>query len=427
MDAIRLSGLLVIGFFAAACSQNKTSESVFPNQNTASASCGKQASQNRFIVQWEDGRFTVETDSSPDQFRHGFVKNNLAYIKHVDHDYRIQLTPQQNLSIEGEAAPAASDLNWGPAAIQADALWSQNIKGDGIIVAVVDGMVDVSQAQLQANIATNPGEIAGNGVDDDNNGFIDDYQGIKVNTEENVPSRNQHGTHVAGIIAADSTQGPVQGIAPRAKILPAQFIGNEPTNGQGASGSIGDAIIAMNYAASRGAKIINMSWGVGPCVQLPNLQASLQQLSNQGILLVTAAGNGDSRGVGYNVDIYPTYPSAYNLLNQINVAASTISDSMVGFSNYGMVSVHIAAPGVNIYSTVPNNGVASMSGTSMASPMTAGAAALLWSAIPSASATQIKQAIVKGVDVFPGRFEVSSKGRLNVSKAYTELKKLTGH
>ena len=425
MDAIRLSVFLFLGFVALSCAQNKTAESVFSTQSANV--CGKQASQSRFIVQWEDGRFTVETESSAEKFRSGFVTKNLRGIKHVDYDYRVQLTPQENLAQSGEASAQALDMNWGPTMIQADQLWAQNIKGDGVIVAVVDGMVDVNHRQLQGNIAINNGEIASNGIDDDQNGFVDDYKGIKVNSEVNDPARNQHGTHVAGIIAADPAFGPVQGVAPRAKILPAQFIGNEPSNGQGASGSIGDAIIAMNYAASRGAKIINMSWGVGPCVQLPTLQAALQQLSNQGILLVTAAGNGDSRSVGYNVDIYPTYPSAYNLLNQINVAASTISDSMIGFSNYGAISVHIAAPGVNIYSTIPNNGVASLSGTSMASPMTAGAAALLWGAIPNASANQIKQAILKSVDIPSAKpFDVLSRGRLNVNNALVELKKVMG-
>lgn len=426
MDAIRLSAFAILGLAAIGCSQTKTTESVFPTQ--AASSCGKQASEKRFIVQWEDGSFTVEADSSSEEFRARFVKNNLPLIKHVDHDYQIQLSPQVRLNENGEAAPTGMDMNWGPTTIQAAQLWNQNLMGDGVIVAVVDGMVDVNHDQLKSNIYINTGEIPNNGIDDDKNGFIDDYNGIKINPEVNIPSRNQHGTHVAGTIAADPTYGVVEGVAPHARILPAQFIGNEPTNGQGASGSIGDAIIAMNYAASRGAKIINMSWGVGPCVELPNLQASLKQLSDQGILLITAAGNGDSRGIGYDVDVYPTYPSAYNLLNQINVAASTISDSMIGFSNYGAVGVHIAAPGVNIYSTVPNNGVASMSGTSMASPMTAGAAALLWGAIPSATASQIKQAIIKSVDIPSGRaFDVASRGRLNVSKAYTELQKLTGH
>ncbi len=420
MDAIRIGSLVLLGFIAVACNKTKTSESVFPNQ--AQTACSKQASQSRFIVQWEDGSFTVEKDRSPEEFRNGFVKSNLALIKHVDHDHRIYLTPMSDVS-----ELSTSSLNWGTEKIQAEQLWSQNLRGAGVIVAVVDGMVDVNHDQLKNNIAINTGEIPSNGIDDDKNGFVDDHKGIQVNAEVNIPSQNTHGTHVAGTVAADPTFGPVEGVAPKAKILPAQFIGNTPSDGRGASGSIGDAIIAMNYAASRGAKIINMSWGVGPCVELPNLKASLKQLSEKGILLVTASGNGDSRGVGYNVDIYPTYPSAYNLLNQINVAATTISDSMIGFSNYGNRSVHIAAPGVDIYSTIPNNGVKAMSGTSMAAPMTAGAAALLWGAIPSATATQIKQAMMKGVDVSPGHpLDVASNGRLNVVKAFAELKKLTG-
>lgn len=382
---------------------------------TATGYCGKQTSQTRYIVHWEDGRFSVEEGLSRENFKNTFVKKNLALIKHVDHDIRIQLE-----DVHQQGSPGG--VSWGPEIMQAPNLWNQNIKGAGVVVAVIDGMVDVNHNQLAPNILINTAETPGNGIDDDGNGFVDDYRGIQVNKETNNPGLNVHGSHVAGIIAADSSQGPIVGVAQKAKILPAQFIGND------GGGSIGEAIVAMNYAASRGAKIINMSWGVGPCIEVPSLQAAMRQLSDAGLLLVTAAGNGDNRGVGINVDVYPTYPSAYNLINQINVAASTFDDYIIGFSNYGVHTVHIAAPGVNIYSTIPGNSVESMSGTSMAAPMVSGAAALLWSAIPSASASQIKQAISKGVNLIPGRpFDVSSRGRLNVNNAYTELKKLTGH
>ena len=142
------------------------------------------------------------------------------------------------------------------------------------------------------------------------------------------------------------------------------------------------------------------------------------------MLIVTAAGNGDNHGVGLNVDVIPTYPSAYNFLNQLNVAATTFDDYLISFSNYGVRTVHVGAPGVNIFSTVPGNKVESMSGTSMAAPMTSGAAALIWSALPKATASQVKQALIKSVDIVPGRqIEVLSRGRINVSKAYNELKR----
>lgn len=412
-----LAVLLIASSVLAACNGIKTTESVFPNTSSA---CAEGASENRFIVQWEDGTYTVEKAESTEHFKSDFLKKNLALIKHVDHDYRIKLTNQDALTLD-DGDLHTEGLNWGPSAVSAPQVWNQGVNGSGVIVGVVDGMVDTTHTQLSANIAVNSSEIPNNGVDDDHNGFIDDYKGIQVNSGKNDASQNRHGTHVAGIIAADETLGPVSGMAQKAKVLPAQFIGND------GGGSIGDAIVALNYVANRGAKIINMSWGLDACVAVPNLQSTLQALSNRGILLVTAAGNGDSRGVGINMDTTPSYPSAYNLANQINVAASTTSNYLIGFSNYGVKNVHVAAPGVGIYSTVPNNQVEVMSGTSMAAPMVSGAAALLWSAIPSATAAQIKQAITQSVDRNPASpLQVSSGGVINVYNALAKLKTITG-
>lgn len=426
----RIFSIITLSLLLSACGA-KTTETVFPTQ--AAGMCGQGASENRledrFIVQWEDGSFTVENASSADEFRSSFVKKNLAYIKHVDHDYRVQLhtgasadsVSASDVATEsdGSNVDMLSSLNWGPYSIQADSVWNDGVLGDGVLIGVVDGMVDVSHNQLADNIYVNTNEIPNNGIDDDGNGFIDDYRGIKANSGVNSPSLNRHGTHVAGIVAADPDFGPVSGVAPRAKIVPAQFIGND------GSGSIGDAIIALNYVANRGAKIINMSWGLGSCVQVPNLQATLKQLNDRGILLVTASGNGDSNGFGVNMDTSPAYPSAYNFTNQINVAASSRQNVLLSFSNYGMKNVHVAAPGGGIYSTTPNNQIETMSGTSMAAPMVSGAAALLWSAIPSATAAQIKQALISSVDLPPSPLKVYSGGVINVYRALSELKSLT--
>ncbi|MEQ1722107.1 MAG: S8 family peptidase [Pseudobdellovibrio sp.] len=415
---LRTTLLITTSLVLAACGGQKTSESVFP----VSAACAQGASESRFIVQWEDGRYTIENGSSSDDFREGFVSKNLGLIKHVDNDYRVQIRTQDELQELAASDFTTESLSWGPQKIHAPQVWSQGVEGNGVVVAVIDGMVDTTHTQLSSNIAVNSGEIPNNGIDDDHNGFVDDYKGIKVNAGTNNPSVNRHGTHVAGIIAADQSLGPATGVAQRAKILPAQFIGND------GGGSIGDAIVALNYVANRGAKIINMSWGLDACVAVPNLQSTLQQLNNRGILLVTAAGNGNSRGVGINMDITPAFPSAYNFSNQLNVAASTTANFLIGFSNFGQRTVHVAAPGVSIYSTTPGNQVETMSGTSMAAPMVSGAAALLWSAVPSASAGQIKQAILQSVDRNPSSvLEVSSGGVINVQDALTTLKTLTGN
>lgn len=423
MDAIKNTGFaILLSLFTVACNQGKTSSSVFPdnNNNNALSSCAQQTSQNRFIVQWENGEFSVVKNDDVENFRENFVNKNLDQIKHVDRDIQIQLHTESNPKTNNFTAFENPKMNWGPELIQAPDLWNNNINGEGVIVAVVDGMVDTSHQQLINNLFINEKEIPNNRIDDDKNGFIDDYYGVQVNKEKNDPDQNIHGTHVAGIIAADPKPGLIFGVAPKAKILAAQFINN-----QGA-GNIGDAIIAMNYAAKYGAKILNLSWGAGTCVQIPNLKTALEKLSNDGILIVTAAGNGDgNNGVGYSVDQYPSYPSAYNFANQINVAAIDQSDYLVSFSNYGAKTVHVAAPGVDIYSTIPNNQIEYLSGTSMSAPMVSGAAALLWSAFPQSSAGQIKEALMRSVDIIPGRIlEVASRGRINVSAAYIELQKI---
>lgn len=403
--------------FLSACGGAKTEESVFPGTVYA---CGQGAEENRFIVHWEDGRYTVESANSAEDFRKNFVSENLALIKHVDYDYRIHLSNQDFLSAMDDSSVEASSVNWGIQNIGAQTLWNQGVNGTGVLIGVVDGMVDVGHPQLTDNIAINTGEIQNNGLDDDGNGFIDDYKGVQVNQETNDPRFNRHGSHVAGIAVADGAQGPVTGVAQKAKVIPAQFIAND------GGGSIGDAIVALNYVADRGAKIINMSWGLDSCIAVPNLQSTLQGLNNRGLLLVTAAGNGDSRGVGVNMDNKPAYPSAYNFSNQLNVAASTTTNFLIGFSNYGLRTVHVAAPGVGIYSTTPGNQVESMSGTSMAAPMVAGSAALLWQAVPTATAAQIKQSLITTVTRPSSPLQVVSGGVINLPRALTELRRLAG-
>jgi len=413
---IRSLLLTTVAVLLSACGAVKTTDSVFPASVNV---CIESASENRFIVHWEDGSYSIEHGESSEKFRSEFVSENLEKIRHVDQDRRIKIYRDTASQLE-DGSVGAESLNWGPYQMDAQSLWNSNIKGDSVIVGVIDGMVDTTHPQIANNIALNAGEIPANNIDDDGNGFIDDYKGIQVNSEPNDPVSNRHGTHVTGIIVADPNAGPINGVAPKAKVLPAQFIAND------GGGSIADAIIALNYVANRGAKVINMSWGLDPCMDIPNLRATLNDLNNRGILLVTASGNGDSSGVGINMDVTPSFPSAYNFSNQINVAASTMSMSLIGFSNYGTKSVHVAAPGVGIYSTTPMNQIETMSGTSMAAPMVSGVAALLWSAIPSASAAQIKQAILTSVTRPSTPLRVSTGGVVNAYDALIQLRAITG-
>jgi subtilisin family serine protease len=214
-----------------------------------------------------------------------------------------------------------------------------------------------------------------------------------------------HATHVAGVIGANQG-GQVTGMAPQSQIMGVSFMDTSGT------GTLGNAILALQYAAQHGAKIINNSWGGPGC--MATFQSAMQDLSNQGILLMVAAGND-----GADLSQSPTYPAVFNLPNQITVAASQENNYMATFSNSSWTLVHLAAPGQDIYSTVTGASYAFMSGTSMATPFLTGAAAVLMGAVPNATPAQIKAALLAGVD--SGPFRVVTQGRLNLQKALQQL------
>lgn len=408
MDVQKVLSAAACILMLSACGA-KSANSVFAENGTMDASaCMGQAVKSKFIVQWEDGHFSVESAKDADEFKEKFIKPNLENIKQVEYDRVIQLDRSGDVQVS-----AIGGDSWGQSMIQADALWAQGIYGQNVKVAVVDAYVDVTHPQIAPRIAINTGEVPNNGIDDDKNGYVDDYYGASfVSNPGTTTTKSPHGTHVSGIIAADPGYGSVYGTAPRAQIIPAQFIAND------GGGSLGDAVLALQYAAVRGAKIINASWGGAPCVA--SLRNAFQQLEAKGILVVVAAGND-----GRDIDVNPEFPASFNLSNQITVAASSRTDFMTSWSNSGFTAVHVAAPGESILSTVPGGGTAYMDGTSMATPFVSGAAALLWSAKPTATVAQIKQAILQSVDVTSGHeFKVSTRGRINVQKALQVLNQL---
>lgn len=403
MDVKKILSVIAISLVISACGQ-KTVSSVFPeNGSLEGSACKAQMIENRFVVQWEDGSFTVHNDTDGDSFTKNFIEKNLSEIRHVEFDKTIQAYNSDSTFI-----PATSTGTWGLNTIKASSAWAAGYQGQGIKVAVVDSIVDVSHPQLQGRIAININEIPGNGIDDDGNGVVDDYFGAKFMAAAEATKMSSHGTHVSGIIAADPSLGTAAGVAPKAQIIPAQFIGSS------GGGTLGDAILALQYAAKRGAKIVNASWGGAPCVT--SLRDAFYELEKKGILIIAAAGN-----EGSDIDVKPTYPAAFNLRGQITVAASTESDFMAGWSNVGFNLVHIAAPGSGILSTVPG-GTAYFDGTSMAAPFVSGAAAVLWSARPQATAYQIRQALLDGAESYPNKeFKVLTRGRLNIERALTRL------
>lgn len=408
--------------FLSACSP-KTAGIVF--NESAQDTCTGQALSTRYIVQWEDGHFSVEEAANVDEFKEKFLTPNLEQIRKVEYDRVVQfkhaVDDVQTMDTTGTSGTSSSDT-WGQDLIQASQVWSQGYYGQNVTVGIVDAFVDVTHQQLAPRMAVNPNEIPNNGKDDDANGCIDDIYGCSYVTgtptgvSSTAPGTNDsdHGSHVSGIIAADHNTGPIQGLAPQAKLVPAPFIAGD------SGGTIGNAILAMQYAAKRGVKIINASWGGAPC--MASLQNAISALNQQGIMIVVAAGND-----GNDIDEVPDYPAAYNMPNQLTVAAATQDDIMASWSNNGFNLVHLAAPGVNILSTLaPLNGVDNrtglMSGTSMAAPFVTGTAALLWSARPQATVAQVKTAILRSVDVNPlYEYKVQTYGRLNAKKALDQL------
>ena len=185
------------------------------------------------------------------------------------------------------------------------------------------------------------------------------------------------------------------------------------------SGDLPVAIRAIQYAASRGARVINASWGGTYCSQA--MKETIAALEGEGVLFVAAAGNnGDGlQASGMSLESLPVFPAAIGASGQITIGASTSRDYMAGFSNFSYTLVDLVAPGSNIFSTYPGGGYKLESGTSMATPFVSGAAALLFGAHPTATVAQVKAALLGSVD--RGPFAVASQGRLNVKAALDEL------
>lgn len=240
-------------------------------------------------------------------------------------------------SVKGVSGTSDADID-------APEAWDIVTGSNTVIVAVIDTGVAINHPDLTANIWVNPGEIAGNGVDDDGNGLVDDVRGWDFFDNDNDPTDfNSHGTHVAGIIGAVGNNGiGVAGVCWNIKIIPLKV-------GGGAAFATDDKIIqSINYAAAKGARIINASWGGYGGSNGDLLYQAIQSAGAAGVLFVAAAGNEAN-----NNDTKPSYPASYNLDCIISVAATDQNDALASFSNYGATSVDVAAPGVNIYSTIP--------------------------------------------------------------------------
>lgn len=288
--------------------------------------------------------------------------------------------------------------------------------GASLVVGVIDTGIDYNHPDLAANIWINTDEIAGNGIDDDGNGYVDDRRGWDFANNDNDPMDDHfHGTHVAGTIGAvGNNAAGVAGVIWNAKLMPLKFLG---VNG----GTTSDAIEAIDYATANGCRLTNNSWGGGGMSQ--SLSNAIQRAQDAGVLFVAAAGNS-----AQDIDANPSYPAAYPQSIVLSVASSTHGDVLSGFSNYGVRNVDVVAPGSGILSTFPTTvtspmgayglpaNYATISGTSMAAPHVAGLAALLWAHQPGMSAETVKMRIMTRGDLLPATStRVMSGRRINAS------------
>ena len=300
--------------------------------------------------------------------------------------------------------------------IDAPEAWTVTTGSKDVVVAIIDTGVDYNHPDIAPNYWTNSGETgldasgvekSTNGIDDDGNGFIDDFRGWDfVNNDNDPMDDNNHGTHCAGTIGAKGDDGVgVVGVNWNVSMVGVKFL-----SGAG-SGSLADAVKAIEYTNGLGVTLTSNSWGGGGYSD--TMYAAISAANSAGILFIAAAGNASSDN-----DLNPSYPSSYDPDNVIAVAATDHVDGMAGFSSYGLTSVDIGAPGKDILSTVANNAYASYSGTSMATPHVSGLAALVKAAYPDATAAQIKARILNTTDVIPSlEGKTVTGGRINAFNA----------
>jgi len=293
--------------------------------------------------------------------------------------------------------------------INAPEAWDFNTGSREIIVAVIDTGVDYTHLDLTNNIWTNLGETPGDGMDNDGNGYVDDFFGYDfVNDDADPTDDHGHGTHCSGTIGGEGNNAiGVAGVCWQVRIMSIKCFTAE------GFGNTADEISSIEYATLMGARVMNASWGGTGYSQA--LKDVIDAAGAAGILFAAAAGNSATDN-----DIIPHYPSSYDSTNIIAVMSTDDHDVRSGFSCYGLTSVDLAAPGSDILSCEPGGGYQYMSGTSMATPHVAGACAFLLAADTNLTVVQVKQTLLSTVDpVVPGL--CVSGGRLNLSRALASL------
>ncbi len=310
-------------------------------------------------------------------------------------------SPSPTPEIKSTPDPNGDQIDYAKTRMNAPDAWKITEGSSDLIVADIDSGINLSHPDLNNNLWINPKETKSDlGKDHDGNGYANDVHGYDFYSNQSEPEdQNGHGTHTAGTIAAAKNGLGVIGVAPRVKIMALRFLGPQ------GEGTTDGAIRAIQYAVKMGAKIISASWGGSGYSSY--LAQAVKDAQNAGVVFVAAAGN-----EGEDLSYQPTYPAS--LPGVIAVGASDQNDQLTYFSNFGVNTVMIAAPGNEIYSTYLNHGYETLSGTSMATPQVSGAVALALSVNPHLSTEQIRNTLCSTADpVISGKIRC---GRINVGR-----------
>lgn len=358
-------------------SNDSTIEFTAPNSGTYFLDAG--GSSRRKIGRYELNAI-VQKHTTEDQFdQFDPITGEPSYSTYNgfgELDARAALSKLRGRPAEIHNNPETTE--WWLDRLGAQAIWAEGITGRGITVAVIDTGIDWHHSDLDANIWTNNNEIAYNGIDDDGNGYIDDVRGWDFVEEDNDPNdAHGHGTHVAGLIAAEHNDFGISGAAPDAKLMPIRVLDDQ------GMGILDNVVRGIHYAIDNGASVINLS--LGASFGTTELFQAVRRACESNVMVVMAAGNDSAN--------QPLYPAAYAMSFGLAVGANTSSGALAWFSNRSGLSRmdYLTAGGTNLLSTLPGESYGYASGTSMAAPVVAGAAALLRQAAPWLNRQELEQ------------------------------------